>query len=75
MAKPKQIAYGEYARDALVRGFDTLAEAVRPTLGPKGRPVILDNKLKPPAVIDAEQALPEKLSDLRTLLRTWELNS
>jgi len=38
----KQIVYGQEARDALKRGVDKLANAVKVTLGPKGCTVILD---------------------------------
>jgi chaperonin GroEL len=48
----KQIKYDEDARRYLKKGIDTLAEAVRVTLGPKGRCVALDKKWGPPTVID-----------------------
>lgn len=48
----KQIVYGEDARQALKRGIDALANAVKVTLGPKGRPVALDKKFGPPTVIN-----------------------
>ena len=48
----KQIAFNEEARHSLKRGIDVLAEAVRGTLGPRGRPVVLDKKFGPPSVID-----------------------
>jgi len=48
----KQIVFDEEARHALKKGIDALAEAVRVTLGPKGRPVVLDKKWGPPSVID-----------------------
>jgi len=48
----KQVVFDEEARHALKRGIDALAEAVRVTLGPKGRPVVLDKKWGPPSVID-----------------------
>ena len=40
----KQLLYGEDARRALERGVNTLADAVKITLGPKGRYVVLDKK-------------------------------
>jgi len=48
----KQVVFGEEARHALKKGIDALAEAVKVTLGPKGRPVVLDKKWGPPSVID-----------------------
>ena len=46
----KQIAYDEEARRALKKGIDALAQAVKITLGPKGRNVVLDKKWGPPSV-------------------------
>ena len=46
----KQVKYNVDARDALKRGVDTLANAVKVTLGPKGRNVIIDKKFGSPAV-------------------------
>src|SRR3989337_197888 len=48
----KQIIYAEEARQALIQGIDALANAVKVTLGPKGRPVALDKKFGPPTVIN-----------------------
>lgn len=48
----KQILFDEEARHALKRGIDTLAEAVKVTLGPKGRNVALDKKFGAPTVIN-----------------------
>jgi chaperonin GroEL len=48
----KQIIFGEDARRSLKKGVDTLTEAVRVTLGPKGHCVALDKKWGAPSVID-----------------------
>jgi len=48
----KQILYGEEARRALKTGIDALTDAVKVTLGPRGRPVALDKKFGPPTVIN-----------------------
>ncbi|MFC2013412.1 chaperonin GroEL [Chloroflexota bacterium] len=48
----KQIIFDEEARHALKKGIDTLSEAVRVTLGPRGRCVVLDKKWGAPLVID-----------------------
>ena len=40
----KQIVYSENARQAILRGVNQLAEAVKVTLGPKGRNVVLEKK-------------------------------
>jgi chaperonin GroEL len=46
----KQIIFGEDARRSLRKGVDALAQAVKITLGPKGRNVVLDKKWGPPNV-------------------------
>ena len=43
---PKQITFDETARRALERGVDKLADAVKITLGPRGRHVVLSDKNK-----------------------------
>jgi chaperonin GroEL len=48
----KQILYGEEARRALKTGIDALVDAVKVTLGPRGRPVALDRKFGAPNVIN-----------------------
>ena len=46
----KMIIYGQEARKALEKGVDTLANAVRVTLGPRGRNVVLDKKFGSPTI-------------------------
>ncbi|MBP6757365.1 MAG: chaperonin GroEL [Bacteroidia bacterium] len=46
----KDITFNIEARDALKRGVDALANAVKVTLGPKGRNVIIDKKFGSPAI-------------------------
>ena len=46
----KQITYGDQSRQAILRGVDRLANAVKVTLGPKGRNVILDKKFGSPTI-------------------------
>lgn len=46
----KQIKHGEEARQALETGVNTLADAVKITLGPKGRNVVLDKKFGAPLI-------------------------
>jgi len=48
----KQIIFGEEARKALKSGVDTLTNAIRVTLGPRGRPVALDKKWGAPSVLN-----------------------
>ena len=47
---PKQIAYAENARRSLEAGMNKLADAVRVTLGPKGRNVVLEKKWGAPTI-------------------------
>ena len=46
----KQIIFDETARRSLKRGIDRLADAVRVTIGPKGRNVVLDKKFGSPTI-------------------------
>ena len=46
----KQIVYGDSSRQGILRGINSLANAVRVTLGPKGRNVILDRKFGSPTI-------------------------
>jgi len=48
----KQIIFGEEARKALKNGVDILTDAIRVTLGPRGRPVALDKKWGAPSVLN-----------------------
>ena len=68
----KIVEYGSDARSALKAGVDKLANAVKVTLGPKGRNVIIDKNL-------VHQLLPkmvlwlQKRSNLKTRLKIWVL--
>src|SRR5712692_1595594 len=46
----KQIVYSENSRQAILRGVNKLADAVKVTLGPKGRNVVLDKKFGSPTI-------------------------
>ncbi len=46
----KRITHGEDSRQAILRGVNQLADAVRITLGPKGRNVVLDKKFGSPTI-------------------------
>jgi chaperonin GroEL len=48
----KQLLFDEDARRRLKDGVDALADAVRVTLGPRGRNVILEKKFGPPSIVD-----------------------
>jgi len=46
----KEIKYDVKAREALLRGINTLADAVKVTLGPKGRNVIIEKSFGSPTI-------------------------
>jgi chaperonin GroEL len=49
----KQLLFRDEARDKIRRGVDALAEAVKVTLGPRGRTVILDRDYGPPQIVNS----------------------
>jgi chaperonin GroEL len=46
----KQVIHGEESRQAILRGVNQLADAVKITLGPKGRNVVIDKKFGSPTI-------------------------
>src|ERR1700716_244522 len=46
----KQVVHGEESRSAILRGINQLADAVKITLGPKGRNVVIDKKFGSPTI-------------------------
>ena len=66
----KQIIYGEDSRQAILRGVNQLANAVKVTLGPKGRNVVLDKKFGSPTItkdgvtVAKEIDLPDALENM-----------
>src|SRR6478609_9441729 len=46
----KQIVYGDLSRQGILRGVNSLADAVKVTLGPKGRNVVIDKKFGSPTI-------------------------
>src|SRR2546423_9882544 len=48
----KELQFDEQARRSLERGVNTLAEAVKVTLGPRGRYVVLEKKFGSPSLVD-----------------------
>ena len=46
----KQVIFGDEARQRMLKGVNTLANAVKTTLGPKGRNVVLDKAFGAPTV-------------------------
>jgi len=70
MANAKQIVHGEESRQAILRGVNKLADAVKVTLGPKGRNVVLDKKFGSPTItkdgvtVAKEIELPDALENM-----------
>jgi chaperonin GroEL len=68
--RTKHVKFRAHARRPLLRGVDALANAVKVTLGPKGRNVVLEQKLGPPRItkdgvsVAAEIALADKFADI-----------
>ena len=48
----KQMILGEDARRKMLKGMETMAEALKPTLGPKGRSAVIEKKFGSPTVIN-----------------------
>jgi chaperonin GroEL len=49
----KKLLFREEARDLIRRGVDVLAEAVKVTLGPRGRTVVLDREFGAPQIVNS----------------------
>src|SRR5882724_6391319 len=66
----KQIVHGEHSRQAILRGVNLLADAVKVTLGPKGRNVVIEKKFGSPTItkdgvtVAKEIELPVSLENL-----------
>jgi chaperonin GroEL len=58
----KQIQFGEHARKALKRGVDAVADAVKVTLGPRGRNVILDKGYGAPTITNDGVSIAREIS-------------
>src|SRR3972149_11362110 len=50
VAMPKQLLFAEEARAALLRGVNIMSQAVKATLGPKGRNVVISKKFGSPTI-------------------------
>ena len=70
----KQIVHGEQSRQALLRGVNQLADAVKITLGPRGRNVILDKKFGSPLITKDGVTVAKEIElkdGLENLARRW----
>src|ERR1700726_2377814 len=67
---PKQIVTGENSRQAILRGVNALADAVKITLGPKGRNAVIEKKFGAPIItkdgvtVAKEIELPDPLENM-----------
>lgn len=64
----KQIFYKEQAREALKRGVDKVANAVKVTLGPKGRNVVLDKGFGAPIITKDGVTVAKEIDFLQILI-------
>ena len=69
----KLISYGTEARNALLKGVDTLANAVKVTLGPKGRNVVIDKEVWSPNSYERRCNSSKRNRTWKTLMKTWVL--
>jgi len=66
----KEVRFSTAARDKMLRGIDTLADAVKVTLGPKGRNVLLDKSFGAPRIskdgvaVAKEIELPDRFENM-----------
>ncbi|WP_372798490.1 TCP-1/cpn60 chaperonin family protein, partial [Litorivivens sp.] len=66
----KDVKFGDSARQKMLKGVNTLADAVKVTLGPKGRNVVLDKSFGAPTVtkdgvsVAKEIELKDKLENM-----------
>src|SRR5436309_1296729 len=69
---PKQLKFDEEARSALLKGVTIMAEAVKATLGPKGRNVVLDKKFGSPTITKDGVITVEESKSAETVLDVVE---
>src|SRR5215213_5376010 len=60
----KELKYNEEARAALQSGVDAVANAVKVTLGPKGRYVVLDKKFGAPTITNDGVTIAREIEDV-----------
>ena len=70
----KQLQFDESARHALLRGIEKLAKAVKATLGPSGRNVILDKKFGSPTITKDGVTVAKEI-ELKIPMKIWALSS
>src|SRR6476619_2591212 len=70
----KQLQFDESARHTLLRGIEKLAKAVKATLGPSGRNVILDKKFGSPTITKDGVTVAKEI-ELKTRMKIWARSS
>ncbi len=66
----KQIVHGEESRQAILRGVNLLADAVKVTLGPKGRNVVIEKKFGSPTITKDGVTVAKEI-ELKDSSKTW----
>ncbi len=67
----KDVKFGNDARVKMLRGVNVLADAVKVTLGPKGRNVVLDKSFGAPTISPKMVFLLHVKSSWKTSSKTW----
>ena len=62
----KQLEFDESARRALLKGVEKMSNAVKVTLGPKGRNVVLDKKFGSPTVTNDGVTIAKEIEDRKS---------
>ena len=66
----KEVRFSKDARTAMLNGVNVLADAVRVTLGPKGRNVVLEKEYGSPLITNDGVSIAKEI-ELKTSLKTW----
>ena len=69
----KRIVFDEEARKSLLKGIDAVADAVKVTLGPKGRNVIIEKKYGAPQIVNDGVTIAKEI-ELKDGLEMQALN-
>ena len=67
----KQIVTGENSRQAILRGVNILADAVKITLGPKGRNAVIEKKFGAPIITKDGDHTARKVGQILTMSRAF----
>ncbi len=66
----KQLLFGEDARESLIKGVDVLADAVKATLGPRGRNVLMEKTYGSPTITKDGVTVAKEI-DLKDPFEIW----